>query len=85
MILSQGTVEINKSPNRSGRERQVRTVKIIRTRKYRKTDGDITVHINGFADKQEQEEIAREIHTLLIQRNRRKFKGHKLNYKIKIG
>ncbi len=72
-------------PNRSGRERQVRAVKNIRTRKYRKTDGDITVHINGFADKQEQKEIARVIHTLLIQRNRRKFKGHKLNYKIKIG
>ncbi|MGN0449454.1 MAG: hypothetical protein ACI4G0_03735 [Ruminococcus sp.] len=60
-------------------------MKNIRTRKYRKTDGDITVRINGFADKQEQKEIAREIHTLLIQRNRRKFKGHKLNYKIKIG
>ena len=26
MILSQGTVEINKSPNRSSRERQVRAV-----------------------------------------------------------
>ena len=63
----------------------MRAVKNIRTRKYRKTDGDITVHINGFADKQEQKEIAREIHTLLIKHNRRKFKGHNLNYKIKIG
>ncbi|WP_293969220.1 hypothetical protein [uncultured Ruminococcus sp.] len=63
----------------------MRAVKIIRTRNYRKADCDITVRINGFADKSEQEEIAREIHTLLIQRNRRKFKGHKLNYKIKIG
>ena len=60
-------------------------MKKIRTRNYKKTNGDITIHINGFSDKNEKAEIAEEIHTLLMNRNRIKYKTHKLNYKIKIG